>query len=186
MIGLDHEPTRKSAWMSRSRPWHMIEEIDLVRFIAGQSAWLRLCADLECMADRLPDRAPREETAAISAELGRLVGDLHDGFPRQIEELLGESATTPLARSLIDHVAARDAARTVHAYDLIEALVPPPTSTSQVDAETLGYMLRCFFEGVRQTVALERLSLFELGGDRLTAGARILLTDRIIECCEAG
>jgi len=175
------------AWLVESKGWHMIDEIDLVGLIALQSDWLRVCARLEQFADRLPAELPPCEAATCCAELRRLANVPQDAFTQRANRLfLTHGMGDPLARSLIRHVASQHAARIDHVYDLIEALEPGATAPSRIDADTLGYMLRCFFAGCRQTVALERLSLLDLGGDRLTAGARMLLADRIIECCEAG
>jgi hypothetical protein len=171
------------AWLAHSNGWHMIDEIDLVTIVAVESDWLRLCARLERLADRLLAGVPQCEAISVCIDLRRLGGDPRDGFARRAEALFGKGANQPLGNSLIGHVAARHAARTVQCYDLIEALDPVST---EFDAETIGYMLRCFFEGCRQLVALERLALLELGRDRLTVAARALLTDRIIESCDAG
>jgi hypothetical protein len=183
MIELNRDKALWHGWLAQSQGWHIIDEIDLVAIIASQCDWLRLCARLESVADSLPAGIPSGEAASICKDIGRLADGLHDDFTRRAEMLLGMGPAAPLAHCLISHVAARDAARAVQAYDLIEALIPPAVASPKIDPETLGYMLRCFFEGCRQMVALERLSLLELGGDRLTAAARTLLTDRIIECC---
>lgn len=171
------------AWLARSANWHMIDEIDLVATISAQSDWLRLCTRLEALADRLPAMLPHAETASVRVALRR-GADGADAFITLAETFFGRQMGSPLAYSLIGHVAARHAARTVQAHDLIEALGLP--AAKALDAETIGYMLRCFFEGCRQIVALERLTLLELGAERLTAAARALVTERIIECCEAG
>jgi len=170
------------AWLSRSGGWHMIEEIDLVPVIALQCDWLRLCERLEVLADRLPGAFSEPERTLVCAELSRLADAPHDVFVVGAQALFVRQEGEPLAHSLIGHVARRHAARIVQAHDLIETLdLQTPHAP---DAETLGYMLRCFFEGCRQVVALERLTLLELGAERLTASARALLTERIIECCE--
>lgn len=173
------------AWLARSKGWHMIDEVDLVATIAAQCDWLRLCEQLEALADRLPCSPTQDETAAIRVELRRLASAPHDDFIIAAESLFGPQMGMPLTHSLIGHVAGRHAARVIQAHDLIEALDPRAPECRRQDAETLGYMLRCFFEGSRQIVALERLALLELGAERLTASARALLTERIIESCDA-
>jgi len=182
MSGMERAQAPWRAWLARSGGWHMIDEIDLVATIAAQCDWLHLCARLEALADCLPARLPADETMSVSAELRRLVGAPRDAFVATADLLFGQQMGVPLIHSLIGHVTARHAARTDQVYDLIEAL--DPRTDGDLGREALGYMLRCMFESCRQIVALERLTLLELGAERLTSAARALLTERIIECCE--
>ncbi|MCJ2036448.1 hypothetical protein [Methylobacterium sp. J-068] len=54
-----------------------------------------------------------------------------------------------------------------------------PGAAGGISADTLAYMLRCFFAASRQRMAFEMLTILTLAQNRLTANARSLLVDSL-------
>ncbi len=164
----------------RSEGWHMIDEIDLVAMIADH-------ADLELLCDRLEDVAvalPRLPSPSMALEL---CGELdhkpptHEARERALLRMLFGS--DPMASSqavALQHIHHRSGAHVVLPQDRAGALQPDGVS---IPANTLGYMLRSFFEGCRAAMAFEELAILHFGRDRLTPGARVLLEDSLEARC---
>ncbi len=170
-------PTRMLRPARRRLPrWHMIAEIELTPLIVEQTGWLRLCDQLEAIADALPQSPGAAESARIAAQIEALVelpAELLE--PRlAIPDPARDSGTT-LADSLLAQVQAMRAARVGQAQDILDALDGDPSR----QPDLLGYMLRCFFESCRHLIMIERLTLLAAGGTRLLPGARALLTERL-------
>lgn len=161
------------------RRWHMIDEIDLVRTVAEHTAWLRLCARLEAIADALPALPAADELAVLRAQILGLV----EPDPAQrdcgFELPLGRNRVGPGPTAVPDGFRRARAARAIDVEDIIAALAPAADCEPSLSATALGYMLRSFFQGCRAAVAMEQLALIALGGERLTEGARALLLDRL-------
>jgi hypothetical protein len=162
------------------RCWHMIDEIDLVRLMAEHSAWLRLCARLESIADGLPELPQTDDVRLLRAQIEGLMGTPERVDERSLDMLFVRERVRPLARNLLDGFRLARAARVVDAQDILAAL---EEGENGVSATALGYMMRSFFQGCRDAVAIEQLTLFALGKDRLTADARALLLERLTESC---
>lgn len=159
--------------------WHMIAEIDLIRLIAEHSAIERLCDQLEMIADRLPERPAAESAQALADRLDSLLAphNLHEDH--LLATMFARDTPCLLTYSLLDHIRARHIACAVQAQDLATTFRSESDDTPS--PQTLGYMLRCFFEGCRDAIAFEQLTILVLGGARLTPGARDLLHWRIAE-----
>ncbi|MDH7640433.1 hypothetical protein [Sphingomonas oryzagri] len=162
--------------------WHMIDEIDLVAMVADHAGLSRLCDDLEALADALPT-LPGMEAA------GRLRDDLlhflpaHDARERHLcRRLFDQTADGGVASAIVHQIETGRAACIVQGQDLATALDPGAMPTT---ANTLGYMLRCFFQSCRQAMAFEELAILDLAGDRLTAPARVLLVASLTRRCAA-
>ena len=177
-------PTQMLRPERRRRPrWHMIAEIELAPLIVEQTGWLRLCDELEAIADALPQCPGAAENARIAAQIEGLVeapAELPE--PRPPISSLAEGAGATLADSLFAHVRAMRAARIVQAQDIVDALDGDPSR----QPDLLGYMLRCFFESCRHLITIEQLTLLAVGGTRLLPGARALLTERLTRGHGAG
>jgi hypothetical protein len=161
----------------------MIDEIDLVRLIAEHSAWLRLCARMESIADALPELPQEDEVRLLRAQIEGLIGTPERVEGRSLDTLFVRERVRPLARNLLDGFRMARAARVIDAQDILDALEAGEDGDNAVSATALGYMLRGFFQGCRDAVAIEQLTLFALGKDRLTADARALLLERLTESC---
>jgi hypothetical protein len=159
--------------------WHMIAEVDLIRLIADHKAIERLCDQLEAIADTLPDRPAAKHAHALADRLDTILAPhtLHED--RLLATMFARDTPCLLTHSLLDHIRARHIACAVQAQDL--AATFRAGSDDAPSPQTLGYMLRCFFEGCRDAIAFEQLTILALGGARLTPGARDLLLWRIAE-----
>lgn len=157
--------------------WHMIDEVDLVRLVADHSAWLRLCARLEAIADELPVLPDADEVRLLRAQVQGLTQP-RQREDRTLDTLFFRERARPLARSLLDgfHLA-----RTARIVDLEDILAALEDDDAAVAADTLGYMMRSFFRGCRSAIAMEQLALLALGSNRLTVDARALLVERLTE-----
>jgi hypothetical protein len=168
-----------------ARRWHVIDQIDLAPVVSDHAGLEKLCAALERIADTLPDRPSSASVAVISDELEELLERHTPRETRLLEAMFERDLPRPLTHSLLDHIHARHISCSVQAQDVIAALRAGPETPHSVDAETLGYMLRCFFKGCRDAMAFELLSILTLAGDRLSRGAHALLVGRISATCEA-
>lgn len=113
---------------------------------ASHRGQLLLCARLEALADRLPAMPPAAEVRTLAAALEECQRVLGDELPP------GNRRFDPSREHrLID---------ACHADDLISALTDY-VERGTLHPERLSYMLRCFFDGRRRAIALER-ALLEL------------------------
>jgi hypothetical protein len=160
--------------------WYVIDEIDLVGMIADHAGLARLCDELEALADSLPDPPDREIMRHLQSELENRV-PIHDARERALlRSLFGARSATPVAEALLGQIQGRRLACLVQAQDLVAAFkgdggLPTP--------DTLGYMLRSFFQTCRQGMAFEELSILHLAGARLTPAARSLLAHSLVQRC---
>ncbi|WP_404712568.1 hypothetical protein [Sphingomonas sp. MMS24-J13] len=169
-------PAKRVIWPPHC--WHMIDEVDLVRLVADHSAWLRLCARLEAMADELPLVPDEDELFLLRAQVQGLTQPSRVRDDRALDSLFARERARPLARSLLDGFHLARTARIVDVEDILTAL---EGEGAAVSADALGYMIRSFFRGCRSAIAMEQLALLALGSNRLTADARALLVERLTE-----
>lgn len=160
-------------------PWYMIDEIDLAGMVADHAGLGRLCDDLETMADRLPAPPGDGIVQHLREELVNRV-PTHDARESALlARLFDDQATQPGTEPILEQIRCRRASCVVQAQDLVAAfkgdgIAPGP--------ETLGYMLRSFFQTCRQCMAFEELAILHLGADRLTASASALLVQSLRRC----
>ncbi|WP_294392928.1 hypothetical protein [uncultured Sphingomonas sp.] len=166
-----------------ARRWHVIAEIDLMRIVAEHAAIEHLCKRLESIADTLPERPSPGAVVIVTEELEELLGAHNSHEDQVLEAMFARDLPRLLTHSLLDHIHARHISCAVQAQDLSAALMAGAEGEHAVPAETLGYMLRCFFEGCRDAMAFEQLAILALAGNRLTDGARALMTERMAQTC---
>lgn len=122
-----------------------------------------LCARLEALADELPDKIDHQICLHLARQIGSVVKKAHrfeEGilFPLLKGTTRDEnSLTQTLTRLQYEHF--EDEA---YADELAEALTGFVTGSGRPTAETLGYMLRGFFESMRRHLAFEREHLLPL------------------------
>lgn len=162
-----------------ARRWHLIDEIDLIGFVADHSAIERLCVHLEACADQLPERPTPAVVDDLCAALQTQVLDHFNREDRLLVAMFARELRDPLCRALLDVTHSRHVACAVLAQDLIAALKAGSAEQRTICAEALGYMLRCFFDGCRAAMAFEELAVLTLASTRLTGEARMLLTERL-------
>ena len=127
-----------------------LPQIDMVR---GHAELLRLCDELEAIADTLPAELDQLRCLAAASRLAPVLFACHrfeEGsiFPAY-ESVTGRADIA--ARLRREHVEDECAAQ-----ELAEALREPASGRPVGNCEALGYMLRAFFGSVRRHVAFER------------------------------
>lgn len=118
---------------------------------------LRLCRELEEIADSLPAKVNRQKCIHAATALCPLIKDVHHYedtvlFPA-LELHLAASADflKTLARLKFEHFEDE-----CFAEELAERLLLLGTGRDDVNMEATGYMLRGFFEALRRHIAFER------------------------------
>lgn len=158
----------------------MIDEIDLAAMVADHAGLTRLCADLETVADELPDPPDSLEAARLRDDLLQWL-PAHDARERaMMRHLFRNAGKSQPGPALLREIESRRAACLVQGQDIAIALVPGDMPAT---ANTFGYMLRCFFQSCRQAMAFEELAILHLAGERLTADARRLLIGSLARRC---
>lgn len=126
---------------------------------------LKLCEELETIADSLPANVNRQKCLYAAKALGTLIKEIHDYendvlFPSLEAGIADDGLRKTLARLRQEHF--EDAC---FAEELQERLMALGMARPDVNMEATGYMLRGFFEAVRRHVAFEREHLLAwLGG----------------------
>ncbi|MFV1920571.1 hypothetical protein VPH46_14235 [Sphingomonas sp. MJ1 (PH-R8)] len=178
MTDIQHlfEPKRPA-----TRRWHVIDEIDLVPLLSEHVRSEQLCRRLEKCADALPELPDAEEIEALCDALDAQAVEQASREDALLDALFGAEAE-PLADTLLAYVCAQHVTFAVQAQDLLAVLRPHAVDRGPC-AATLGYMLRCFFDGCRAAMAFEELAIRTLAEARLTPAARLLLDNRLQARC---
>lgn len=158
----------------------MIHEIDLTGMVSDHADLERLCDRLEDVADALPHLPSEGAALGLCRELEHRL-PIHEVRERALFDALFESdPITPGQAAAFQHIRRRSSSHVVQSDDIVTALLPdaPPLPPS-----TLGYMLRCFFEGCRADMAFEELAILQFARDRLTPDARALLEHSFAARC---
>lgn len=117
---------------------------------------LHFCDMLEEIADTLPDGVDRLKCLTVANALSPLLAGIHQFeeevlFPTYSARCGGVDCATSIRRLSSEHVADE-----CFADELTEALLAIGHGAPVDNPETLGFMLRGFFESVRRHVAFER------------------------------
>lgn len=124
---------------------------------ASHRRQLALCAELEGIADSLPDRVDTQRCLHLARALCPIVMEA-----QALEERVLFSRFGDLEPFLPDLAASIERLRWEHFEDLCfgeeirDALYDLGRGEAGIGGDTLGYMLRGFFEGLRRHVAFER------------------------------
>ncbi|MDR7256416.1 hypothetical protein J2X47_000577 [Sphingomonas sp. BE270] len=157
----------------------MIDEIDLIALLADHAELARLCDLLEGVADDLPALPADDDATSLCHMLEHRL-PTHEAREHRFRETVFAAQSMPNGEPLLDRIRCRGVSQIMQAQDLIAALQP---SASPLPATTLGYMLRCFFEGCRADMAFEELAILVLADRRLTPTASTLLRDSLERRC---
>ena len=123
---------------------------------AHQAHQLAICAELEDIADRLPEGADAQHMLIMSRNLYSIVKTAHDFEEKRVFPLLkalsvdDEALGQSLERLKFEHWEDES-----FAEELSEALRRQVMQGDARHSETLAYMLRGFFEGIRRHIAFE-------------------------------
>lgn len=118
---------------------------------------LRLCDELETIADSLPTNVDRQKCIYAAKALGPLIKGVHHYednvlFPAlEADAPQGSELAKTLARLRLEHFEDE-----CFAEELAERLLLLGSGRPDINMEATGYMLRGFFEAVRRHVAFER------------------------------
>lgn len=132
-------------------------------FRACLSAKDRFCNQLEAIADLLPAAVDVRDCLIVAQNIVPVVKRAHDFeenvvYPLLLSVYAGSTDVTEwLERLRFEHLGDED-----FANDLCLALRDFATDRSVANVESLSWMLRGFFEGLRRHVAFERSNLLPL------------------------
>lgn len=125
----------------------------VARLYADHGRLGELCDQLEAIADDLPRACPTRCRRA-AAQLMNLVPAHHAFEAGVLTDVFGADRRELLARILGQH--AEDEGL---ALEIAMALEPISAGAQPDGPETLGYMLRCFFNNCRRSMLVEELAL---------------------------
>lgn len=117
---------------------------------------LGMCELLEDIADSLPNHIDPKKCSRAAEMLEPLIKRVHrfeedEIFPRYAGDAPSRSLQKTLERLRAEHCEDE-----CYAEELSDALYRVSSSADPVSSETLGYMLRGFFEAIRRHIAFER------------------------------
>ena len=153
--------------------WRARTEKGVHALVAEHVVLRALCDRLEAIADGLPGLPPAEERRQLSRHLTTLLPPHQARESELLQSLLPADGASPVEHSLVERIRDQHVMDAVHAQDLGAAL---EAAGPDSNGDTLGYMLRCFFDGCRRAMAFEELALLRLAGRRLSPAATSLLT----------
>jgi hemerythrin-like domain-containing protein len=136
----------------------------LARLDDAHSELLSICDRLEGIADSLPNTLDVRVCRVAAGELVPVVTKAHrieeeEIFPRLVSRPRGEQ----IARTL-DHLRTEHCEDECFAEELADAL--QHAGDGRMQPETLGYMLRGFFEAMRRHIKFERERFAAIAGDQ--------------------
>lgn len=122
---------------------------------------LRLCAELEQIADSLPANVNRQKCLYAAKALGPMIKGLHHYeenvlFPALETRGCADDLAKTLTRLKFEHFEDE-----CFAEELSERLLLLGAGGAEVNMEATGYMLRGFFEAIRRHIAFEREHLID-------------------------
>ena len=118
---------------------------------------MRLCNDLEQIADSLPDRVDRRLCLIVAAKIMPLLKGSHTYEEDYIFPAFAASTISPSSgHASVRRLKAEHIEDECAAQDLADALLPIGNGVAIKNPEALGFMLRAFFETMRRHIAFER------------------------------
>ncbi len=150
--------------------WHLIDEHEINWLIADHRAQRRLCADLENIADNLPELPPAYAVRQVEQQLADYA-DQHFLRETELFKRVSSGADSLPAALILKEISHNHAVDAMHADDLSAELRRLSGSSRAESPGELAYMLRCYFDGCRRAMAYEELALLNLGEERLTPAA---------------
>ncbi len=145
---------------SENAPLNATEIID--QMDAFHRHKMMICDELEAIADSLPFEIDPAQCMALARSLKATVSSIQAFEERYFFPLVARAGKLKgVMKTVRDVLEQNHREDEGFAEELAEALVDLGLCVSGRDAETTGYMLRGFFEGMRRHVALERHLLLE-------------------------
>jgi len=134
---------------------------------------LVLCEELEAIADSLPTEIDKQKCLQAARTLYPAIKRAHDFEENSVFPLLssGPDLTEALASSIerLRYEHWEDESFAEELSDALARKVTDENTARMQNAETIGYMLRGFFEGLRRHIAFENDHILPLLVRRLEA-----------------
>lgn len=134
-----------------------------MEFRAHLAAKDRFCDQLEAIADRLPDAVDLRDCLIVAQKIIPMINRAHqfeEGFVFPL--ILAENAAVIELPEWLERLKFEHLGDEEFASDLSSALRDFATNKEDANIQSLSWMLRGFFEGLRRHVAFERSSLLPL------------------------
>jgi hemerythrin-like domain-containing protein len=126
-------------------------------FEQGHADLGRLCADLEKVADGLPDNVDLSACSVLAQDLRTILADVFRGEEdRLFPFLLRRFPEMPDLAPAFERLKAEHHADLCYAEEVEEALTAFAAGRPSLSTDAIGYMLRGLFEGQRRHIAAER------------------------------
>ena len=136
---------------------------DLALLKANHRKQLTLCAELEEIADNLPDHVNRQRCLHLARVLCPFIMEAHALEERALfSEVYALAHTLPNLEITIERLRWEHFEDLCFSEELREALLDLGRDDRQINGEAVGYMLRGFFESLRRHVAFEQEVLMPL------------------------
>ena len=131
-------------------PARFVPCIDMAR---AHERKLKLCDELEAIADDLPSRVDRLQCLTVASSLVPLLRECH-----RFEEgiVFPVFARTPSGAKIVERLTSEYLEDDCAAEDLSEVLLAHGHGRPIENPEAFGYMLRALFESMRRHIAFER------------------------------
>lgn len=162
-----------------ARRWHVIQELDLVRLLAGHDRRNALSDRLEACADTLPARPTAETARQLRRDAAELVESAEQDEDAFLQAMFARQLDDPLTIALLKRIHRQHATDLAYMHELMAALDPALPDQHALSAEALGYLLRCCFTSCRDGIAFQELAILVLAQHRLTPDAREMLVNRL-------
>jgi hypothetical protein len=132
---------------------------------------IRLCDDLEAIADSLPLHINRFSCLSVASQLLPALRQSHRYEEQVLFPAFERGAGANLrSRQSVQRLKAEHICDEGAAEEITEALMWVGRGGDIANPEALGFMLRAFFDAVRRHIAFEREHVFQSLGKRLDAG----------------
>ena len=149
------ESSERAELENRYQPPEGIASIEWLKHAHEEQ--LDLCRELEEIADSLPSEVNRQKCIYAAKAIGPLTRGVHQYEENVLFPWIESHASDPrelgatLERLKFEHCEDE-----CFIEELVDALLGLGAGEQSIPAETIGYMLRGFFVGVRRHIAFER------------------------------
>ncbi|MGB7286286.1 MAG: hemerythrin domain-containing protein [Salaquimonas sp.] len=133
----------------------------------GNASWLNeldyhfqsqlgLCNALEKIADALPANVDKQECLYVARSIYPVVKSAHEYEEKTVFPNLQQMDNTSFEYNTLDRLHAEHWEDESYAEEIQDALIQFVIHPDVSNPDTLGYMLRGFFEGMRRHIAFEQ------------------------------
>ena len=127
---------------------------------AERTQQYRICDDLERLADQLGGPLDIDAYSSVAAQLQSDLPIYHRDEESLFELMLGIDEEDRLLANCIRQAVSQHAAIQAYVFELSEPLLEIGNGLNLRNLDTFGYMLRYCFDGVRQHLQWEDVSIF--------------------------